>query len=106
RRSPTLRDFRHARARPLDGDGSRGVLEVVRGGIAPEPAPELRIYFNLTGEDRTLPDRLEAGGPSFRSEVDAYGAPARRPDAPPARLAPHEFVIVGDLGGFESGATA
>lgn len=106
RRSPSLRDFRHARARLLDGDGSRGVLEVVREGIAPEPAPELRIYFNLTGEDRTLPDRLGAGAPSFRSEVDAYGAPARRPDAPPARLAPHEFAIVGDLGGFESGATA
>jgi maltooligosyltrehalose trehalohydrolase len=106
RRSPTLRDFRHARARLLDGDESRGVLEVVRGGVAPEPSPELRIYFNLTGEERTLLASLGSAAPAFRSETAAYGAPARRADAPPARLAPHEFAIVGDLGGSESGATA
>jgi maltooligosyltrehalose trehalohydrolase len=99
RQSPTLRDFRHARTRVLDGEASRGVLEVVRGGVAPEPLPELRIYFNLSAEERVLPADLVGGVPAFRSESGGYGSSRRDPKAAPNRLAPHEFLILGDLGG-------
>ncbi len=76
RESPTLRDFRHGRSRVVEpGD----VLEVVRGGVEPNPTPPLRIFFNLSAEDRSLPDDLASELPAFRSEVAEYGAPEARP---------------------------
>ncbi|MEO6808690.1 MAG: malto-oligosyltrehalose trehalohydrolase [Isosphaeraceae bacterium] len=94
RESPTLRDGRHAQARVLN---SGDVLELVRGGTAPEPTPELRIYLNLSAEDRELPEGLKSEQPAFRSEVAAYGA--REPDEGSRfnRLRPHEFLILGIL---------
>ena len=74
RECPTLRDFRPARARRLEEPAVRDVLEVIRGGIEPDPTPELRIYFNLGGERRTLPTDQASGPPAFRSEIDTYGA--------------------------------
>jgi maltooligosyltrehalose trehalohydrolase len=96
RQSQALRDFRHARTRVLDGESSRGVLEVVRGGSLPEASPELRIYFNLTGEERALPPDLNIGAPAFRSESAEYGASGQRTSSP-SWLAPDEFVIFGNL---------
>jgi maltooligosyltrehalose trehalohydrolase len=97
RESPTLRDFRHARARLLDEDGAPGILEVLRGGVAPDLTPPLRIVFNLRGEDRDLPADLAIEPPAFRSEVGAYGAMGLAEDMPDTRLRPHEFWICGDL---------
>jgi maltooligosyltrehalose trehalohydrolase len=95
RASPTLRDFRHARARLLDAGA---VLEVLRGGAAPDPTPELRIFFNLTAADQPLPTDLATELPAFRSEVAAYGAPEPEADARFTRLRPHEFQVFGPLG--------
>jgi maltooligosyltrehalose trehalohydrolase len=92
RESPTLRDFHHARTR-LVGDGD--ILEVIRGGVEPEATPELRIYFNLSGEDRPLPPDLAGELPTFRSEVDTYGAPFPEADRRFTHLRPHEFQIFG-----------
>ncbi|MBX6315150.1 MAG: malto-oligosyltrehalose trehalohydrolase, partial [Isosphaeraceae bacterium] len=99
RESPTLRDFRHARARILDEPGARDVLEVLRGGLEPDPTPELRIYFNLSGEDRALPIDLAGELPAFRSELAAYGAPEPEADVRFTQLRPHEFLIFGPLRG-------
>ena len=98
RESPTLRDFRAARTRRLDDCGVRDVLEVIRGGVSPDPTPELRIFFNLGGERRTLPPDLATGSPAFRSEVGIYGAEDHGSVEEPLQLFPHEFLIVGDLG--------
>ena len=94
RQAPALRDFQHARARLPDGDDSRGLLEVVRGG----PDAELKIVFNLTGEERSLPSGCASRVPAFRSEIPAYAGEERWAEAPAGRLAPFEFAIFGDLG--------
>ncbi|MBV8231393.1 MAG: hypothetical protein JO329_15540, partial [Planctomycetaceae bacterium] len=60
--------------------------------------PELRIFFNLGGERRTLPPDLATGSPAFRSEVGIYGAEDHGSVEEPLQLVPHEFLIVGDLG--------
>jgi maltooligosyltrehalose trehalohydrolase len=90
RESPTLRDGRHARARVLDpGD----VLELVRGGDGQDPTPELRIYLNLSDEDRDLPSHLKAERPAFRSEIPDYGSMVSEQPAKSNSLRPHEFQI-------------
>ncbi len=81
---PTLRDFSHARTRIHHGD----VLEVVRGGK--DGVAELRIVFNLSGEDRPWPTELAGETPAFRSEVAEFGAEG---EAPSSRMRPHEFLI-------------
>jgi maltooligosyltrehalose trehalohydrolase len=87
RESDALRDFRPGPSRLLGGD----VLEIVRGG--PETSASLRIYFNLSGEDRPLPDDLAAELPTFRSEVPEFGADAPEADRRFTRLRPHEFAL-------------
>jgi hypothetical protein len=87
RESPTLRDFGHARVRLLGEAGD--VLEVIRGGGG--LSPELRITFNLGGEERPLPADLAAEPPAFRSELPEYGAEGVRggsavPAPPPPRV--------------------
>ena len=44
----------------------------------PESGEPLAIYLNLGPEPRDLPPGLVQGAPSFRSEVEAYGATADR----------------------------
>ncbi len=97
RESPTLRDFHHPRTRLLGDAGD--VLEVIRGGVGPDPAPELTIYFNLGGDDRMLPADLASERPAFRSEVAAYGAEDVKAEGPSAKLRPHEFLIFGPIAG-------
>jgi maltooligosyltrehalose trehalohydrolase len=87
---PTLRDFCHARTRLL-GDGK--VLEALRGGQTPDGTPLLRIYFNLSGEDQSLPTAQAAELPCFRSEIAAYGAPEPEADRRFTHLRPFEFQV-------------
>jgi maltooligosyltrehalose trehalohydrolase len=101
RESATLRDFRHGASWVL---GPGDVIEVVRGGVEPDPTPALRIFFNLGDEDRPLPEGLAAELPAFRSEVAAYGANESEADRRFTRLRPHEFAIFGDLGASAPGA--
>jgi maltooligosyltrehalose trehalohydrolase len=79
-----LRDARHARTRLHGPD----VLEIIRGD------PGARIVFNLSDQDRPLPDDLAAEAPILRSEVSDYGAPEEI-NLGPGRLAAHEFVVFG-----------
>ena len=99
RLDPTLRDFRHARARVLDETCAGDVLEVIRGGSGPDPTPELAIYFNLGDEERALPPDRAAELPAFRSEVAAYGADQPEAVVRLTRLRPREFLIFGPLAG-------
>lgn len=94
RDSPTLRDFRPARARVLDGGA---LLEVHRGGAEPTPGEGALILFNLGSESRPFPGDYEGDQPTFRSEITRYGAMSAPAES---RLMPHEFVIFkGDQSG-------
>jgi maltooligosyltrehalose trehalohydrolase len=88
---PTLRDFRLAHVRLLEGAGEPGVLELVRGGIEPGATPVARAYFNLG--DCEPPIAL--GTVDFRSEWTRYGGSVPDDELYCERLRPYEFVIVG-----------
>ena len=94
REVPALRDFRHPRVRLLDDLGAPSVLEMVRSA---ESGQTLTIDFNLGAEPRVLPEDLVPGPPSFRSEIEDYGASSHLGKTNPMQLAPREFAIFGDL---------
>ena len=94
REAPALRDFRHPRTRLIASNGEPDVLEVIRGGDAPDQTPGLRILFNLGDEERPLPADLEGVRPSFRSEIAAYGAAEAGAGARSGHLRPREFLVL------------
>jgi len=96
RQSPILRDFRAPEVRLLDDLGAPRVLEMIRKA---EGDRSLAIYLNLGPDPQDLPAGLVDGAPSFRSELEQYGAPDDSGETNPTRLAPWEFAAFGPLGG-------
>ena len=94
RESPILRDFRHPRVRLLDDLGAPRVLEMIRES---ESGDALAVYYNLGPEPVGLPEDRPRGTPSFRSEVEAYGAAVEDGETNPNRLKPWEFAAFGPL---------
>ena len=92
--SPILRDFRHPRVRLLDDLGAPHVLKMIRESRSGDA---LAVYYNLGPEPITLPDETIQGVPSFRSEVEAYGASSGGEKTNPNQLKPWEFVAFGPL---------
>ena len=85
-----LGDSRHARATLHPSENGASVLEVVRG----VDVDEVTIVFNLAGDPRPIPGRLDGLEPTFRSEIPRYGGGDE--DADPANgLRPREFMIFG-----------
>lgn len=98
REIPALRDSSAPPVRLLTCDGDEtSVLEVCRGAKAPQPVREVRIYFNLGGEECPCPPLRNVGPPSFRSEDPAYSGHFSEREPPRGVLRPHEFVILGAL---------
>jgi maltooligosyltrehalose trehalohydrolase len=97
---PPLRDFARRSARLLPG-AATAVLELVRGGAAPEAGRTVQAYFNLTPEAQALPGPPPPGGAVlFCSEARKYGGergPLDRgkPAGGAAGLRPYECVVVG-----------
>jgi maltooligosyltrehalose trehalohydrolase len=91
RAAPALRDYRHARTRLHGAD----VLEMKRGAEGPEG---LTVLFNLSGESRPVPEPFRGDAAAFRSDAVAYGGEAADAGGPSDSLAPHEFLVFGDLG--------
>jgi maltooligosyltrehalose trehalohydrolase len=89
RDTPALRDFRHPRVQLLKG--SR-ILELIREARSGE---SLTIAFNLGPDAIEIADR---GTPSFRSEVEAYGATRQAQKTSATWLLGWEFVLHGPLG--------
>ena len=85
REVPALRDFRHPRV--MTAEGSK-LLTMIRQGESGEP---LSIVFNLGLEPGNVPI---GGTPSFRSEIEAYGA-SGRPET--GGLEGWEFAIFGPI---------
>jgi len=91
---PALRDFGPPGVKLLDDSGAPKVLEMIR---KPQSGKPLAIYLNLGPESLDLPPGLVKEIPSFRSEVEAYGATAKPDKTNPTRLAPWEFALFGPL---------
>ena len=88
RDSPALRDFRAPRARIIQGTR---VLEMIREAPNGE---SLTILLNLGPEVFKLVDR---GSPSFRSEVEAYGAAGQTEGSDAGSLRGWEFALFGPI---------
>src|SRR5262249_62178521 len=87
---PALHDFVRRSARLHEP----GVLELVRGGRAPEPGRTARAWFNLTDRPQPLPAAPGAGeAVLFASEAGRYGGD--RGPGVVADLRPFECVVVG-----------
>ncbi len=93
RQWPALRDYQHRNARILAGAGGGFVLEMVRGGRAPEPGRTVQVYFNLTDRPQPYPPG-EGGALLFTSEAARY-AGGRRETGRGAELLPYECVALG-----------
>jgi maltooligosyltrehalose trehalohydrolase len=88
---PALRDFENRSARVLPGGQ---VLELVRGGRAPEPGKTVTVYFNLTDRAAPLPAAPGRGeAVRFRSELIRYCGSVEKLSAEPLRA--FECVAVG-----------
>jgi hypothetical protein len=91
---PALHDFETRSARVLPGGQ---VLELARGGKAPDPGKTLTVYFNLTDRPAPLPAAPGRGeAVVFRSELTKYCGSVERPSAEPMRA--FECVAVGAPG--------
>jgi maltooligosyltrehalose trehalohydrolase len=93
---PALRDFANRAARLLPTEGDAAVLELVRGGRAPEPGRTVRAFFNLTAEPQSLPAdvRAAAQGLLFSSEAARYGG-QHNERGRDGHLGPYECCVFG-----------
>ncbi len=87
---PLLRDLRTPQAGLLGDPKTSRLMMVVR---ASEDA-ELSVLFNLGPEPRKIAEPADCRPPSFRSEIDKYGATSTKSE--PGQLAPWEFAIFGN----------
>ena len=92
RESPILRDFGYPRTRLLDDLGVPRVLEMTRES---RTGKSLSICFNLNPGPITLPGDPARGLPSFRSEIETYGAEGREEISDPSSLKGWEFAVFG-----------
>ena len=89
-----LRDFRHPEVELIGTAESPRLLKVVRKTIRRQT---LTLLFNLEDSSREIPSNLSKNPPTFRSEVERYGANPTQSTLEPFTLAPWEFVIFGLL---------
>ena len=69
------------------------VLELLRGGMKPEPGKTVQAFCNLTGLSQVLPVK-DLPTMLFSSEAGRYDG-NRRPDSDPTQLLPFECMVFG-----------
>jgi len=90
---PALRDYSQRSARILPDTQSGGILELVRGGRAPNAGGMIQVFFNLTAQPQTIPVRNHANV-LWTSEAEHYHG-GRRTDRAKECLLAYECMVLG-----------
>ncbi|MCA9270091.1 MAG: DUF3459 domain-containing protein, partial [Planctomycetales bacterium] len=96
---PALADYERRRARLWPDEAQPAVLELLRGGDAPDVDVTVTAYFNLTDQPQPLPGEHPTGQTVlFHSEHGVYRGQtqAAAPSVDP--LPPHAAVVFGPAG--------
>lgn len=94
---PALANMTDRRVRLLPDPDSATVIELVRGGQAPDSASTLTAWFNLTDQPQPIPSDATGQPILFSSESPPYKG-GRKQAGDVGNLLPHECIVRGPSG--------
>jgi len=96
---PALRDFTRRSAKLVPNEDVGPVLELIRGGVLPQPGTTVRALFNLSDSEQPLP-KAQSSPPEtllFSSELSRYHG-SRTDRRSVTTLKPYECAVFGPAG--------